>query len=156
MKPSHLLLFLAGPLAAVAQPQRSPAKVTLLRVEAHAFGEQQYVTVNADLVVVTKVLNTEDGHDRTHYARALTPQEHDALLAPFNRVYLSALQPDYEGRNALTDDVVFGLFIHKGAVVKHIRIYRYKLAPFYAFSTKLSQLVPPAFQLDYTERYFTN
>jgi len=156
MKPPVLLLCLAGPLAVVAQPRRAPAQVTLLRVEAHAFGEQQSVTVTADSVLVTKVLNTEDGDQRTRYARALTAPEHAALLAPFNRVYLSALRPAYEGRNAPTDDVTFGLFLHKGAVVKYIRIYRYKLAPFYAFSTQLNLFVPPAFQLGYTERYFTN
>ncbi len=125
-------------------------------MEAHAFGEQQNVTVTADSVVVTKVLSTEDGNQQTRYARALTAPEHDALLSPFNRVYLSALWPAYEGRNAPTDDVTFGLFIHKGAVVKYVSIYRYKLVPFYAFSNQLNRLVPTAFQLGYTESYFTN
>jgi len=156
MKPPLLLLCLAGSLAAVAQSRTAPAKVTLLRVEEHGFGEQQDVTITADSVLVTKVLSTEDGHNHTRYARALTPQEHDALLAPFNRVYLSALKPDYEDPYAPTDDVTFGLIIHKGAVVKRIEIYRYKLAPFYAFSIQLNRLLPPAFQLGYTKSYFTN
>jgi hypothetical protein len=151
-----LLFCVAGPLLPRVQTPQAPAKVTLLRVEGHAFGEKQTFTVTGDSVLVDKALSTEKGDHRTHYARALTRQQHDEVLASFNHVYLSSLKSCYEDPNALTDDLTFTLFIHKGEAGKHIQIYRYKLVPFFCFSTKLNQLLPYAFQLGYNKSYFTN
>jgi hypothetical protein len=157
MKFFAVLLCLTGSLPAAGQPQHAPAKVTLLRIEGSgAFGEKQSFTVTADSVLVDKMANADGGGHRTHYARALTPTQHDDLLSPFNRVYLSTLKLSYEGRNTITDDVTFGLFIHKGEAVKYVQVYRYKLMPFYVFSQKLNRLLPRTFRLDYNESYFTN
>jgi hypothetical protein len=130
--------------------------VTLLRVEGHAFGENHAFKVTADSVLVDKMESAEGGNHRTHYARALTSGQRDDLLSSFNCVYLSTLKPAYEGRNAPTDDMTFGVFIHKGAAVKYVQVYCYKLMPLYVFSQKLNRLLPPAFRLGYNESYCKN
>ena len=154
---AHFLLFpFTGSIGALIQPQLTPAKVTLLRVEAHAFGETQDFTVTNDSILVDKRTITENGDKRIHYARAVTSQEHDDLLSSFNNVYLSSLKTSYEVNDALTDDMTFDLFIHKGETVKYVRIYKYKLAPLYTFSKKLNRLLPPSFRIEYTDGYFSN
>jgi hypothetical protein len=156
MKSLTAMLCLAGSLPAIAQPQHAPAKVTMLRVEGHAFGENHRFTVTADSVLVDKIVSAEGGKHRTRYALALMPAQHDDLLSSFNRIYLSTLKPAYEGLNTPTDGMTFGLFIHKGEVVKYVEVYRYKLTPLYVFSQKLNHLLPHAFQLDYNGSYFSN
>lgn len=150
-----VLLYLAGLLPTVVQSP--PAKVTLLRVEGSAFGEEEVFTITADSVLVDKVFLLEDGDQRRHYRRALTSQQHDDLLSSFNSIYLSQLKSNYERRGAQSHMMSYAVFIHKGEAVKHMSIYGYKLTPFYVFSQKLNRLLPHAFQLDsYNGSYFND
>lgn len=148
-----LFLLAAILQEAVAQPQYSshrPEKVTLLRVEASAFGEEQEFRVTADSIIVDK----RTGPEHMHHAQAITAEEHNNLLAPFNKVYLSSLKSSYEGYGAPDDGRKFELFIHKGEAVKSVRIYMYKLMPMYLFSNRLNLLLPPKYRLEYNKQYF--
>ena len=153
----HFLLFLfADSIAALAQSKSVPAKVTLLRVEASAFGDEQKFTVTQDSVIVEKRMITDSGDERNHFARAITSSERKDLFLSFDNVYLSTFKASYEANDAPTDDMAFNLFIHKGESVKQISIYRYKLTPFYTFSKKLNRLLPISFRIEYTDDYFSN
>jgi len=154
MKASFFLLVGITQLA-LAQQQAShpkPEKVTLLRVEASSLGYRQKVRVTADSLIVDEQVHSEPAQ-HTRYARALTAEEHDNLLAPFNRVYLSSLKSSYEGSNAPDDAMTFELFIQKGEKTKDIRIYMYKLLPMYTFSTRLNLLLPPRYHIGYNKQF---
>jgi hypothetical protein len=141
---------------ALVQPQAShpkPEKVTALCVEASSLGYRQVVRVTADSLIVYEQVHSEPTQ-YIHYARALNAKEHDDLLAPFNRIYLSSLQSSYEGNNAPDDGMTFQLFIQKGKKAKSVRIYMYKLLPMYVFSTRLNLLLPPRYRIAYNKQYF--
>jgi hypothetical protein len=149
------LFLLAGIIQqALAQPQAShhgPEQVTLLRIEASAFGEEQEFQVTADSLIVDK----RTGSEHAHHTQAITAEERSNLLEPFNKVYLSSLKSSYEGYGAPDDAMAFELFIHKGRKVKSVRVYMYKLLPMYLFSNRLNLLLPPKYRMAYNKQYFT-
>jgi hypothetical protein len=147
-----LVTFLLGTITTIAQPKHL-AKVTFLRVRASEFGYEQEVRVSADSGIVD-IKAGEDHH--THYARAVTNEEYEELVAPFSNRYLSSFKDSYEAPSMIDDTMGFGIFIHKGEEVKYIGIHQYKLALMYLFSNRLNKLLPVAFRLPYTDSYFKN
>jgi hypothetical protein len=145
-----LMPLLLSAITTIAQPKH-PAKVTFLRAGAGEFGYGQEVRVSADSVLVDINVGTAPP---THYARAVTREEYQELVAPFSASYLSSFKDHYEAPSMDSDDMGFDIFIHKGAAVKHISIYKYKLATMYLFSKRLNKLLPLVFRFPYTASYF--
>lgn len=137
------------PAWAQTPARRSQVNVTQLLVLEWGFAQTNRYVVTADSLWVEFTMGTDEGTQRTHYTRALTLNERNRLLAPFDQLYLSRLRPLYEGVSDITDGYNYDLSIRKGEYLKETRLIDYSLGPMLTFSHRLNALLPPAFRLSY-------
>ena len=88
---------------AQAPARSSRVQVTELVVSEDWHDTHNRFVVTATALVVNRTFSDEHGRQETRYERALTPGEGRWLLAPFDPVYLSRIQPEYEGTYGPTD-----------------------------------------------------
>ena len=147
--------FLASALAYAQAPVLgSRVKVTQLIVRENWHDTGNHFVVRADLLEVNRTsISGEYGRREMRYERALTPSEHRWLLAPLDPVYLSRLQPMYEGTWGPTDGFFCDVIIHKGTYWKETRFVRYSFAPLRTFSDRLNALLPLEFHFSYFKQH---
>jgi hypothetical protein len=127
----------------------SRVKVTELGVWEQGYHQQNVYSVTTDLLVVKKSWFERDGRRTSHHERALTPGERRWLLAPFDPLYLSRLQMEYQGTSGPPDGFFYDVSLQKGSYWKQTRFIRYSFASMRTFSHRFNTLVPPNFRIFY-------
>lgn len=137
-----LLLCLAYTCSMAQQPQ----KVTRLRITTAEFlgNYREYVITDSMIRVEKQTLNED-----TVFVRSITMAERNKLLAPLDRMFLSALKEEYQPLSTNTDMPHYTFTIVKGSFVKKINLYEYQLSCLSDVSRRLDDLLPEAFRLNY-------
>lgn len=136
------------------QAQVAPQPVTELQITESAFAQEHQFKVTMDSIIVDFTMYAETGPIRSRYARSISGNERNKLLASFNKIYLSTLKSSYEGLTNTDHDWNYELFIKKGEYIRVIKIFKYKLQPMYILGNELNQLLPNSFKISYTDNYF--